>query len=199
MLQLWLIRHAETDWNIHHRFQGSSDQPLNANGESQARNLSVQLDGQDFDAIYTSDLIRVQETARLAGIQTAKLESRLREISFGMFEGLTYAEIKEQHPVTLAEWEKDRTRNPHGGDTLEDVEGRVRAFYDELRVEHPDERVLVFAHGGTLGILIALALGAPAAKWWQFRLDNTSVTELHLHEWGTILVRFNDTTHLNLR
>ena len=66
MTTLWLIRHGETDWNVQQRFQGISEQSLNANGETQASCLAPRLTEMSFDAIYSSDLKRVQQTARFA-------------------------------------------------------------------------------------------------------------------------------------
>lgn len=198
-LHLTLVRHGETDWNVQQRYQGSANTPLNATGESQARQLADHLTPAEYNHIYSSDLVRVQQTARLAlnnSTLTVTLDERLREIGFGKFEGLTYNEIQEQFPEELLQWEADRDRNTHGGERQIDVVGRVADFLSDLRQRHVDEQVLVFGHGGTLGMLLALALGAPPRKWWQFRLANTAVSRISIYEEGAVLLRFNDTGHL---
>ncbi len=198
-LYLTLVRHGETDWNVQQRYQGSADQPLNANGEAQARQLSAKLNGAEYDQIYSSDLVRVQQTARLAlndSTLEVTLDERLREIDFGKFEGLTYDEIQTQFPEELTTWEANRDQNTHGGERLIDVVARVKDFLDDVRERHVDEKVLIFAHGGTIGMLLALALGAPPRKWWQFRLANTAVSQISLYDEGSALVRFNDVSHL---
>lgn len=231
MIHLTLIRHGETDWNIQRRYQGSADQPLNSSGRAQAAALAAALTGLQVDAIYSSDLSRVSETARIAlsgtdidsevtdgatsqttqaMIDAIQWDERLREIDFGKFEGLTYAEIKAQYPDELATWEADRNHNAHGGERIDDVIARVTAFYDGLRQAHltpeahpdpqapPQQRVLVFAHGGTIGILLALMLGADPHRWWQFRLYNTAISEVLVYDRAAILTRFNDTYHLRV-
>ena len=194
-----MIRHGETDWNIERRYQGSADTPLNTTGREQAQKLSAHLDSSVYDAIYSSDMVRVQETARLALADSSlhvELDERLRELSFGKFEGLTYDEIQEQFPDELAQWEANRDDNTHGGERLSAVIARARDFLDDTHTHHEGQRLLVFGHGGILGMLLAMALGAPPEKWWQFRLENTSVSEIALYEDGAVLLRFNDTRHL---
>lgn len=198
-LYLTLVRHGETDWNVQQRYQGSADQPLNANGEAQAHQLAGHLNGAEYDHIYSSDLVRVQQTARLAlndSTLDVTLDERLREIGFGKFEGLTYDEIQAQFPEELAIWQADRDQNTHGGERLMDVVARVEDFLNDVRERHVDEKVLVFAHGGTIGMLLALALGSPPRKWWQFRLANTAVSQISLYDEGSVLLRFNDVGHL---
>ncbi len=202
MNDLWLIRHGETDWNIERRFQGSSDRRLNATGQAQARTLVARLRAERFDAIYASDLARVKETAALALAEhpqqtSIQEDARLREIDFGIFEGLTFDEIRAQYPEELATWEKDRDKSPHGGDTLSAVIARVDAFLQDVLVSHPDGRVLVFGHGGVLGILLSLILGLDPERWWQLRLINCTISQIQLYDEGAVLLRFNDACHIN--
>lgn len=197
MTQLWLIRHGETDWNVTQRFQGSSDQPLNAKGIAQAEAAIPRLKNMRFDAIYCSDLQRATRTAEIMLTdhpQQAHIvhDERLREIDFGIFEGLTFAEIREKYPKELDIWEGDRDKSPHGGETISAVVGRTTAVMDDILQRHPDERVLLIGHGGTLAILMALLLDTDPERWWQFRMMNCALTELRVYQGGTVLLRFND-------
>lgn len=195
-MELWLIRHGETDWNVARRFQGSADRPLNDLGQEQARALAPALQDVHFDAVYASPLTRVIETAQGAGLKhRIVLDARLREIGFGVFEGLTFAEIEQKHPKLYAEWIKDRSQNPHGGDTLQMVVDRAESFRDDLLKQHQNETVLVFGHGGTNSILMCLLMRFPPNRWWQFLMQNTSVTVLKTVTDGTLLIRFNDIHH----
>lgn len=200
-MQLTMIRHGETDWNIQRRFQGSSNNSLNQKGEDQANCLAGRLADESFDAIYVSDLTRAQQTAKIAlgeRFTQAKLDMRLREVDFGKFEGLTYKEIEEQYPVEWEAWKQDGNQGIANTEPYTDVMTRVRSFYDELRQTHPtdDECVLIIGHGGIIGIILTLALGTSPEKWWQFKLENTGIAKLDIYESEAILMLFNDYHHL---
>jgi alpha-ribazole phosphatase len=200
-MRLLLIRHAKTDWNSQHRYQGHSDTPLNAQGQRQAAQVAKRLAKIRLDAAYTSDLSRARQTcaAILAHHPTTPfhLEPRLRELSFGLWEGLTYAEICERYPSETLAWSSGTDIPPPQGETLASLAERVGAFLAHLR-QHYDEKkiILVLGHGGSLQVLLALALGLPAQKYWQFRLDPASLSDLSLYEGGGILASLNETAYL---
>jgi len=90
--ELLLVRHGETDWNAAGRLQGHTDRPLSDYGREQARRLAEELVGEEFDAIYASDLARARETAEIVGAQLdlpVVLDPDLREKNWGTWEGLT--------------------------------------------------------------------------------------------------------------
>ena len=110
--QLLLIRHGETAWNAEHRIQGQLDIPLSPQGMLQAAQLAEFLADEPVSAIYSSELSRAWLTAApLASRLELEViaEPRLRERSFGIFEGLTLDEIAERHPDEFREW---RARHP---------------------------------------------------------------------------------------
>jgi broad specificity phosphatase PhoE len=90
---LLLARHGETDWNCDHRWQGHTGPPLNEKGRRQAAELAAQIT--NVDAIYSSDTERAHETAVIVaerhGLQV-EADPRLREVNFGLWEGLTRAQ-----------------------------------------------------------------------------------------------------------
>lgn len=199
MTKVFLVRHGETDWNVQRRYQGGTDTVLNANGQAQAEKLQPVFAGQHFDRIYSSDLKRVMQTARFAGFDETDIiqEARMREMTFGKFEGLTHVEIVEQYPDDFQLWSDDRENNTHGGEKMSEVIARIRDFYEHLRDDFQDgERILCFAHGGSIAIFLTLALGVAPHQWWQFRVENTSITAVNLYDTGTLLSTFNDTHHL---
>ncbi len=196
-MNLFLIRHGQTNWNLEQRFQGQSDIPLNETGRKQAQALAERLAGEQFDAVYVSDLQRATETTRIICKSEIITDSRLREVDFGDWEGLTYDEIKAKHPETLAAWEADIFKNaPPNGETLEGLSTRVQSLLDELRAKHEDQRILIVAHGGVLQTLICLAIKLPPTMYWQFHLSTASLSEVAFYPAGAILNSLNDTSHL---
>jgi broad specificity phosphatase PhoE len=141
-----LVRHGETDWNLERRVQGHADRPLNETGRAQARALAETLAEEPLDAVYSSDLVRAHETARIVAepraLQVTAL-GELREKNFGTWEGLTDDEVLTRFPDA---------RRGHWGDaeTTEDVARRVLAALHRIAETHPDGRVLVVTHGGPL-------------------------------------------------
>jgi len=157
---LLLVRHGETDWNRDGRWQGHSDTQLNDAGREQARGVAAQLDG--VDVVYSSDLARARETAEIIAAalgRDVRTDERLRERGFGAWEGLTAPEIEERFAEGLAKW---RLGDGAGADDAEPFDAfarRVHSLLDEALQRHPDETVLIVAHGGTIRVIHALASG----------------------------------------
>jgi alpha-ribazole phosphatase/probable phosphoglycerate mutase len=144
--RILLVRHGETDWNSERRWQGHTDTTLNERGREQARALAAELAGEHVDAVYSSDLVRAHETARIVadprGLDVTALPD-LREKNFGTWEGLTDDEILIRFP--------EAQRGPWGdGETTEEVAGRVVAALLRIAQSHPGGQVLVVSHGGPL-------------------------------------------------
>ncbi len=211
MVRLLLVRHGETTWNTAHRYQGQTDIALSERGIRQARALARRLASEPIAAIYASDLRRASETARIiaalrapanpasagAASPALRLDRRLRELHFGAWEGMTYAEIGRLAADHLARWNADRLHvAPPDGETLAELAARVEALLEEIVRDHSGETVLVVAHGGPLRALLCLALGLPASSYWQFRFDNATLSSLELHERGAIVNFLNDRAHL---
>ena len=196
MTRLLLVRHGLTDWNAAQRFQGQRDIPLNETGQRQAAALGERLAGEPLQAIYASDLQRAQATALAIAARHScpfVAEPRLREISFGAWEGLTYAEITARDPAGLAAWEEDILENaPPGGETLNQLAGRVQTVMDELLRAHAGETLLLVAHGGPLQVLLCLAMGLPPEKYWQFHLSPGSLSEIAVYPQGAIVNLLNE-------
>ncbi|MCJ7433568.1 MAG: alpha-ribazole phosphatase [Anaerolineales bacterium] len=197
-----LARHGQTEWNAQKRFMGQLDIPLDETGRAQVAALGTRLKDEHMDMIYASDLSRAWDTAlaiqaRLASHASIKPESRLREMNFGDWQGLTYAEIQERDPQNLAHWEEDRLHHaPPNGETLLAFSERVVSAYREWCAAHAEQKILLVGHGGSLQLLLAHALGLSPDKFWQLHLSNASLTDLRVYESGAILNLLNDTCHL---
>lgn len=197
---LLAVRHGETAWNRETRIQGQLDIPLSPLGAAQASRLAQALDGQGVDVIYASDLARARQTAEAVAQQlglAVQLEPRLRERGFGLFEGLTWAEIETRWPAESERW---RRRDPQfaaqGGESLQDFYARAVAAVEVLASRHPGQTVLIVAHGGVLDCLYRAAArqSLQAARTWT--LGNASINRLLYSQSGLTLVGWNDDNHL---
>ena len=195
------IRHGETAWNVDTRIQGHLDIPLNNTGLWQAEQLGQALAGENFAAIYTSDLQRAHATAQAVARTTGApltAEPGLRERGFGHFEGRTFTEIESALPEQARRW---RQRDPHyapeGGESLVALRERIARTVSALAAQHPDELVVLVAHGGVLDVLYRLATrqDIQAPRTWQ--LSNAAINRLLWTPDGLSLVGWADTQHLD--
>lgn len=171
---IYYLRHGETEWNALGRLQGTRDIPLNARGRGQAVHAGGILaelfkrDGKDKAALsyVSSPLGRARETMELVRgklelpLTDYFLDDRLREIGYGVWEGLTLAESEASDPEVYARRLADKwTVCPAGGETYADVQVRVRAWYDQLRTD-----AVAVAHGGTArALMVSLGLETPVS------------------------------------
>jgi broad specificity phosphatase PhoE len=158
--ELLLVRHGETDWNRDGRWQGHSDTHLNDVGREQAARLAGELDG--VDVVYSSDLARAQETAEIVaerlGLPVLR-DERLRERSFGAWEGKTAPEIEVEFREAHARWLAAEGPGADDAEPFAEFAARVQGFLADVVARHPDETVLVVAHGGSIRVIHALASG----------------------------------------
>lgn len=197
---VYLIRHGETEWNKLGKFQGSTDIALSEDGIKQAYLAAKVLKGK-FDHIYTSPLSRAKQTADIIGEAskvTAQIESEIKEINFGLWEGLTFEEIKERYPKEFISW-----RNPLEGYLMsDDISIRnagIRAGNAIRRLveEHQGQRIALVAHGGILKAGLIDLFEWDMTMYYKIFLGNTSITKLVFKKKDSpILATLNNTSHL---
>jgi len=151
-LEIYLVRHGETEWSSVGRHTGNTDLPLTARGEQLAASLKDRLKKIHFDAVYSSPLRRARRTAEIAGFPNPKLTPLLREVEYGQYEGKTTKEIRESQPG----WELYKDGSP-GGETPEQILERAQKFVD-LAVE-TNGSVLAFSHGHFLRAVAVAWMG----------------------------------------
>jgi 2,3-bisphosphoglycerate-dependent phosphoglycerate mutase len=176
MTHLCLIRHGQTKWNLEGRYQGQSDVPLNENGLAQARSLVQQLDGQSFDAIFSSDLKRARQTAeyiaRHLGL-TVQIEPRLREINQGQWEGVLVEDIKARYAEIWSQRTEDPANvRPPDGETVREVATRVYAALDDISRLFPMGRVLIVSHGLSIATAICRDKRIPVGQAYTVIPEN---------------------------
>ncbi len=198
-MRLFLIRHAQTAWNIAGRAQGHTDIELDATGLNQARLLGQSFEGVGLSRIFCSDLKRTIQTARpIADATGAAIQRRvdLRERCFGVLEGANYAEVqgwyrKEAERLGI----DDADVRPERGESVRDLWARLSAFADVLATIEGDTAAVM--HGGSCGLLLSKLIHGTPHTARSFRLGNTAVTELVRRPDGFWRVeRLNDISHL---
>lgn len=199
---LCLIRHGETDWNLARRMQGHTDIALNARGRMQARALACSLAGEDFVAIYSSDLQRAWETAqasaRVLGLPVTP-EPMLRERHYGDFQGRTYDESRASYPDAYARFvARDPEADfPGGGESLKAFFERVSSALEAIAARHPAGQVLVVAHGGVLDMAHRLASALPLTQKRDFAISNATVNWLIREPDTWRIETWDDRSHLD--
>jgi len=197
-----LVRHGETDWNQDKRIQGHTDVPLNVLGRLQAEALAVRLAAIPLDVIYASDLSRTRETAEIIAARQpveipVVMTPDLRECNYGLWEGLTRAEVAIQFAEDWDNWNKrGLTESPTGGEDFLSLARRAGRAFDAAVQD--GKTVLISAHRGTLRAVLCHALRLDPADRDRFPVMNCSLSALecrprHLPR----LVLLDDTSHLD--
>lgn len=167
---LCVVRHGETDWNVEGRLQGQRDIDLNGRGRDQASGVGAILKRDhpnvlDFDFV-ASPLWRTQETMRLMrramGLDPMgyRLDDRLKELTFGAWEGFTWPEMRARDPVACDAREADKWGfQPPGGESYAMLSERVAGWVESL-----DRPTLAVTHGGVARVLLGLLAGLSQAE-----------------------------------
>ena len=201
LTRLYLLRHGETDWNQKSIFQGQTDIDLNKRGREQAKKAAEITQKLEFDQIYSSDLKRAKNTALMISREKnseIKESKQLREMNFGDWEGLSFAEIKKQYSDLASAWQQDPVHNyPPGGEKLSDFKFRIEAFFQKIIERYQGNKILVVTHGGVIKLYLTAVLSIKLENFWQFQIDNCSLTELKIYDQEIILSKLNFTNTIN--
>ena len=184
--ELWLVRHAETEWSLTHRHTGRTDIPLTDAGRDAAQALRPRLAQHDFALVLVSPLTRAIDTARLAGVgDVAQVRDDLAEWDYGEYEGITTPAIRERRPA----WYLWRDGVP-GGESPDDIGARADRVLAEA-MESPGD-VAIFSHGHMLRVLAARWLEQPAAFGGRLYLPTGALSVLGFERDVRVIRRWND-------
>jgi len=199
--RLCIVRHGETAWNAEHRVQGQLDVPLNAVGRAQALAASKVLAQEKFDAIYSSDLSRAQQTAQPTASllsMAVRLDKDLRERHYGIFERLTYAEVKVRYPEDYARFEAhDPAFAFRTGESLMDFSARSIAVISRIAQHHQNQSILVFTHGGVLDQFYRHVTGTPLSTQRGFGIPNAGLNRVEWAASGWQIRAWAEMAHLD--
>lgn len=178
---------------------GQADPDLDPRGRQEAELIADRLAGHDIAAIYVSNLRRTAQTAAPLASRTGltpRVEPDLREVHVGEWEGATFRKhVIERHPIAVRMFTEQRWDPIPGSEPMDVLLKRVRTAIGRVAAAHPDERVVVFTHGGIIAMIMHLA--TESAPFAFLGADNGSLTHLVVQPDRWIVRRFNDTAHLD--
>jgi broad specificity phosphatase PhoE len=182
---LYLIRHAEVEARYQGVFGGTIDMDISPRGEAQAAALARYLQHKTFDAIYASPMKRVHQTLAPCltnGAPKPVVLPTLHEVDFGVWTGLTFAEVAERFGVRASSWLDQLVAGSiPNAETAAGCRARIEPCVREILQHHPNQRVAVFCHGGVIRQMLAILLDLPLQKTAGFEIDYTSITEVEIH------------------
>ncbi|MDH6237695.1 histidine phosphatase family protein [Cryobacterium sp. CG_9.6] len=189
--EIVLIRHGQTEWSITGQHTGRTDVPLTDFGRQQADALGGMLDGEHFDRVLSSPLVRAWETMERAGYGAqGEVNTNVLEWDYGVYEGRRTDDIR----TTIPGWSVWTDPIP-GGETVDAVGARA-----DLAIEQclsAEGRVAVFAHGHFLRVMAARWIGLPALSGQSLGLGTATVSTLGWERENRVLQGWNDACHLS--
>ncbi len=203
-VDLFLVRHGQTEWNREHRLQGQMDSPLTELGCAQAVAVGRRLAERPIARLVASDLGRTRRTAELVagelGVSPAGIEfdAGWRERHLGRFQGRFVAELSDED---FLEYQQCRTGDPafvpHGGESRRQLQERgVAAMRRAAASVGEGKAVLVVAHGGVMSSVLRHVLGVPMAAQRAFSVKNCAFNHLVIREGAFEVATMGDTSHL---
>ncbi|PIH03118.1 alpha-ribazole phosphatase [Clostridium combesii] len=197
-MNIYLIRHGETEHNKRKNFYGKLDVGLNEKGKEQSYKVGELLKDVKFNKIYISDRKRTRETAERIleknkfydkGKNIIYKDERINEIDFGLFEGKSYEEIGSLYPKEQEKWEKDwKNFAPPKGESAVVFYNRVENFMKHIQKEE-DGNYLIVTHGGVIRMIYSYILQNNMDFYWNFASRNGDIT-LIKYEYGNLFIDY---------
>ena len=190
---LILLRHGQTTANAQSLLQGRIDLDLDVVGQQQAT-LCGQFVRQHFPhaRIVSSPLVRAQQTA-LAISPHVEIDERFIELDYGSWDGVAMSAID---PAQWAGWRSDPHFRPPNGESLVELDERVRPALEELREEAMEKHIVIVSHVSPIKSAVTWALGTGPESTWRMHLDRASMCRVAVTARGATLASFNETGHL---
>jgi broad specificity phosphatase PhoE len=185
-VQLWLVRHGETEWSKSGQHTGRTDLPLTPEGEEQARALRGPLGHVRPVLVISSPLQRAMATARIAGWNVDVIDPDLAEWDYGDYEGRTTEQIRQ----TVPDW-TIWTHGAANGETIEHVSARADRVLHQAATRLADGPVLLVSHGHFSRVIAARWIGLPARAGSRFTLETAAPSLLSTQYDVRVIDRWN--------
>lgn len=197
---VYIARHGQTNWNNEKRFQGHFDIPLNETGKKQASALAEHLADKNISSIFSSPKGRAFETAEFASRTTGckvTVVNELREITHGVFDGLTMDEVYSRKEDDIIRWREDRINvAPPEGESIRQCYERVVPAFNSLVEENAGNVILIVSHLVVTKSLLCYCLNAPLETFWHLDQDSATLNKIRFNERGPVVEYLNHTCHL---
>lgn len=190
-MDLYILRHGETDWNRKKRFQGQTDTSLNLEGFRQAQRCRdmVQRLGLTFDRVYSSPLCRAMETAETVSLLSGdriRQDARLMEMDFGAIDGTPFD--RDSAAAGLLFRDPEHYVPEGGGETFPQLLSRLQSFFEDLK-KTQDRSVLIGSHGCAIRCMLVNFGYLELSKIWQISIPNCTVIHAQLLRDGAVSVK----------
>lgn len=191
---IFLVRHGRTAINAGNKLQGRIDHPLDEVGQRQALELASGFSEIKIDRVLASPLKRAMQTAQaLSG--KVEVDDRFIELDYGSFDGMLQSDVPAE---TWKKWRSDNNFRPPGGETLAELDLRVRQALNELIEEAGTKNIVVVSHVSPIKAAIAWSMGSDVGASWRMLLDRASISRINIGPNGPVMRGFNDTSHLKI-
>ncbi|NLY78249.1 MAG: histidine phosphatase family protein [Tissierellia bacterium] len=200
MKKIYLVRHGESEWNKLKKIQGQQNIPLTEKGIEQAKLVGKRLVDEGIEKIYSSDLKRAYDTAKIVG-DMLKIDviptKGLREINFGIWEGLTDDILKSKFNKEQELWLKEPEKlKIEGAESISELQARAMQEINTIISDNNVNNILIVSHSATLKTIILGLLGINICHFKNLSLKNVSLSIIEFKQHNRVLSLLNDTNHL---
>ncbi|EFI42677.1 histidine phosphatase family protein [Peptoniphilus sp. oral taxon 386] len=185
-MKIYFTRHGQTYWNRENRIQGHLDSPLTEDGIKMAYSLKEQSKDVKFDHIYSSDLGRAYETAKIIAGERDIIQTKLlREINVGSWSGELFEDIKFKDKELYGKYfNEPQNYYRADGESIHDLNDRIQKFFKSYVYESNDENILIVSHGITIISILNLIEGVGIDKFWTNRVRRNAKFNIASYENG---------------
>jgi probable phosphoglycerate mutase len=191
---IFFLRHGSHDRLGHVLCGRMEGVTLSARGREEARAAGARLAGEALAAVYSSPMTRTRETAELAAEALGlpvRTDEDLTEVDYGEWTGAAFAALEDDPRWKAWNYARGVSRAP-GGESLLDVQARLRRFVDRARLAHPDQRIAAVSHGDPIKSIVAHATGMPLDNLDRLEISPASLSVLVAGDWGMRVFSVNE-------
>jgi broad specificity phosphatase PhoE len=201
-MDIYFVRHGQTEWDEERRMQGQKDSELTAMGKEDSKYLAKELSRTEFSQIYSSPLERAMDTARyikMGRVQEIIPVDSFKEMNLGEWEGMLDRDVMNQYPEEHFNfWNRPHLFKPQGGESFEELRNRVKKGLDDLIEKAVGDRIVVVTHTLVIKAILSIVHDYPVDDFWKTTvLKSTSLTVLRVEDGKMETIVEGDLSHLD--